>query len=125
MKQENKVRRKHSTHYNKADNLEENTDQCRKRLFKICWNEKAGKWKTWNYGMQENMEEYTQTWEGNILRRKQVFRNETQIQLRVDKKWRHLATLLHHHVKDSQQTKLWPHFQSNWTFQHLIRQLSK
>jgi len=49
---------------------------------------------------------YMQTWEGNILRRKQVFRNETQIQLRSDKKWRHLATLLHHHVKDVQQTKL-------------------
>jgi len=59
MKQENKIRREHSTHY-KADNLEENTDKCRKWLFRIYWNEIARKWKTWNYGMQENMEEYLQ-----------------------------------------------------------------
>jgi len=48
----------------------------------------------------------TQTWEGNILRRKQVFINETEIQLRGNKKRRHLATLLRHHVKDVQQTEL-------------------
>jgi len=35
IKQENKIRRKHSIHYNKADNLEENTDKCRKWLFRI------------------------------------------------------------------------------------------
>lgn len=35
MKKENKIRRKHSTHYNKADNLEENRDKCRKWLFRI------------------------------------------------------------------------------------------
>ena len=49
---------------------------------------------------------YTQTFEGNVLRRKQVFRNETRIQLKGDKRRRHLATLLHPHVKDDQQTKL-------------------
>jgi len=50
---------------------------------------------------------YMQTWEGNILRRKQVFRNETRIHLRGDKKKRrHLTTLLNHHVKDVQQTEL-------------------
>jgi len=55
-----KIRRKYSPHYNKADNLEENTGKCRTWLFRIYWYEKAGKWKTWNYGMHENMEEYLQ-----------------------------------------------------------------
>jgi hypothetical protein len=48
---------------------------------------------------------YMKTWKGNILRWKHAFRNETLIQLRGDKKRRHLAILPHHHVRDNQQTE--------------------
>lgn len=49
---------------------------------------------------------YRQSWEGNILRRKHIFENETQIQLRGDKKGETLSKSLHHYVKEDQQTEL-------------------
>jgi len=40
-------------------------------------------WHAWKHGRTSTVT-YTQTWEGIILRRNQVFRNETRTQLQGD-----------------------------------------